>query len=384
MNNADIVRTAALAEVGSPYLYGGTGQPCTPAYRRARMEQYPEYAGKMVANCPVLSGKQSSCAGCKYQGKNAYDCAQWNRRMLEKVGVMLPSGATNQWKSDVWTEKGTIATLPRGTMCCVYKGDGSRMSHTGLYMGDGTVTDARGHDYGVLHQTLEAYGKWTHWAIPAGLEDVLGEDFLYLAEVVCSGWLNIREAKNSAEYIGKAYPGTLVQVLNDDDADWWQVRTANVTGWAPTHKGERIYLKQAGEIAPPEDEETGPEEPGTDAAAAAFQALVVAHPTLNIRAKADVQSELLGRVQEGDVLDVLDAQDATWWKVRDGSLEGYAMTGKDGKAYLKRIDGAPQEATYTVTVRGMTEAEMQKLVAAYPTAEAVQEQSAGAEGGGSL
>ena len=88
--------------------------------------------------------------------------------MLEKVGVMLPSGATNQWKSDVWTEKGTIATLPRGTMCCVYKGDGSRMSHTGLYMGDGTVTDARGHDYGVLHQTLEAYGKWTHWAIPRG------------------------------------------------------------------------------------------------------------------------------------------------------------------------------------------------------------------------
>ena len=105
---------------------------------------------------------------------------------------------------------------------------------------------------------------------------------------------------------------------------------------------------------------------------------------MNIRAKADVQSELLGRVQEGDVLDVLDAQDATWWKVRDGSLEGYAMTGKDGKAYLKRIDGEPQEATYTVTVRGMTEAEMQKLVAAYPTAEAVQEQSAGAEGGGSL
>ena len=69
MNNADIVRAAALAEVGSPYLYGGTGQPCTPAYRRARMEQYPEYAGKMVANCPVLSGKQSSCAGCKYQGR---------------------------------------------------------------------------------------------------------------------------------------------------------------------------------------------------------------------------------------------------------------------------------------------------------------------------
>lgn len=377
MNNADIVRTAALAEVGSPYLYGGTGQPCTPAYRRARMEQYPEYAGKMVANCPVLSGKQSSCAGCKYQGKKAYDCAQWNRRMLEKVGVMLPSGATNQWKADVWTEKGTIATLPRDTMCCVYKGDGSRMSHTGLYMGDGTVTDARGHDYGVLHQTLEAYGKWTHWAIPAGLEDVLGEDFLYLAEVVCSGWLNIREAKNSAEYIGKAYPGTLVQVLNDDDADWWQVRTANVTGWVPTHKGERIYLKQAGEIAPPEDEETGPEEPGTGAAEAVFQALVVAHPTLNLRAKADVRAELLGRAQEGDVLDVLDAQDATWWKVRDGSLEGYAMTGKDGKAYLKRIDGAQdgeaQAATYTVTVRGMTEAEMQKLVAAYPTAEAVQE-----------
>lgn len=157
---------------------------------------------------------------------------------------------------------------------------------------------------------------------------------------------------------------------------------ANVTGWVPDAQGRKNIFKASGRNSPPEDEETGPEEPGTDAAAAAFQALVVAHPTLNIRAKADVQSELLGRVQEGDVLDVLDAQDGTWWKVRDGSLEGYAMTGKDGKAYLKRIAGEPQEATYTVTVRGMTEAEMQKLVAAYPTAEAVQEQSAGTEGGG--
>ena len=172
-----------------------------------------------------------------------------------------------------------------------------------------------------------------------------------------------------------------MQVLNDDDADWWQVRTANVTGWVPTHKGERIYLKQAGEIAPPEDEETGPEEPGTDAAAAAFQALVVAHPTLNIRAKADVQSELLGRVQEGDVLDVLDAQDATWWKVRDGSLEGYAMTGRrEGvfKAHRRRAargnvhgDGARDDGDGNA-----------KACGGISHGEAVQEQSAGTEGGG--
>lgn len=54
----------------------------------------------------------------------------------------MPSGATSQWNKAEWAEKGTIDTLP-DKLCVVYRRSGSKMQHTGLYMGDGTVIDAR-------------------------------------------------------------------------------------------------------------------------------------------------------------------------------------------------------------------------------------------------
>lgn len=35
------MRQFVIAQVGNPYIYGATGQPCTPAYRHARQAQYP-------------------------------------------------------------------------------------------------------------------------------------------------------------------------------------------------------------------------------------------------------------------------------------------------------------------------------------------------------
>ena len=373
MNRVDVVKVAALAEVGSPYVYGGTGQPCTPAYRRGQMKQYPEHADNITKNCPVLSGKQSSCAGCKYQGRKAYDCAQWNRRMLEKVGVMLPSGATNQWKADVWTKRGTIDTLPLGVMCCVYKGNGESMSHTGLYMGDGTVTDARSHSKGVRHDTLEEYGQWTHWAMPKGLHGSTGDDFLFLAEVICSGWLNIRDMPESSEYVGKAYPGTLVEVLDDARSDWWQIRTANVTGWVPTSKNGKPYLKRYDYVSTPEDEEAQPEETITVEDQTLYKARVTAEPTLNIRTSANVRSTLLTRANKGDVLDVLNDQSDEWWLVRYNGVEGYAMTGKDEKTYLERIVENEEEVPvcYSVTLDNVTPEQLQEILRKFPDAQYV-------------
>ena len=43
------------------------------------------------------------------------------------------------------------------------------MGHTGVYLGDGTAVDARGHSYGVVHMPISGR-SWTHWAILRGQE----------------------------------------------------------------------------------------------------------------------------------------------------------------------------------------------------------------------
>ena len=238
-------------------MYGGTGHPCTVAYRRARMAQYPQMAAKIAANCPRLADGASSCAACRWRGKNCYDCAQWTRRLFACAGVTLPSGATTQWKTADWAAKGALDSLPRGRVCCVFRRSGAGMSHTGLYLGDGSVTDARSHALGVLRQPLEKY-PWTHWALPAGLYGG-AEPPLFCAEVVCTGWLNLRAAPGvSTPRVGRAYPGSVVEVL-EAASGWWRVRLNGQTAWACPGRGGARYLARLAQTVqsaaePPESE----------------------------------------------------------------------------------------------------------------------------------
>lgn len=176
MTKPDIVRAWCAQRVGCPYIYGATGQPCTPAYRKARAAQYPAYAERIRRNCPRLSGKTASCAGCRWadpatnEGRPAYDCAQLSRRAMEAVGIPMVSGANSQWERTQWAESGTINNLPADRACLVFRWDAEKngMGHVGVYQGDGTVIHARGHDWGVVRQNIGDV-KFTHYAIPAGL-----------------------------------------------------------------------------------------------------------------------------------------------------------------------------------------------------------------------
>ena len=176
MTKADEAKAWALAHVGCPYIYGATGAICTPAYRQARMTQYPNYAAKIQTNCPRLRGETDSCADCKWcdpdtqQGKTAFDCAQFARRCMEHIGISLVSGANSQWEQTAWEQAGEIGTMPRSKMCLVYRydDDKKRMGHVGIYLGDGWIVHAKGHDYGVVKELL-GIPRFTHWGIPMGL-----------------------------------------------------------------------------------------------------------------------------------------------------------------------------------------------------------------------
>lgn len=173
MTKAEIAREYALSKVGCPYVFATSGKICTPSLRKERAATKPTYAANIKKYCPVLSGSKSTCAGCAYQGKEAFDCRGLTYKAAVAAGLTLSSiGASSQWKGDYWQEKGRIADMPTDKVCFVFResASASPMSHTGVYIGDGTVVEARGHKAGVIRSTLESY-NWTHYAILRGMYD---------------------------------------------------------------------------------------------------------------------------------------------------------------------------------------------------------------------
>lgn len=179
MTKPEAVKDAAIQRIGCPYVFGGTGKVCTPQYRQARMSQYPDYADKIRKNCPRLRGSVSSCANCKWcdpetgKGKLCYDCAQLALACMKAADIPLVSGSDSQWRKTVFQVKGEIKDIQRDKVCLVFRNDsdkGIKMGHVGVYLGDGTVVHARGHDFGVMRQELSTV-NFTHFGIPSGLYD---------------------------------------------------------------------------------------------------------------------------------------------------------------------------------------------------------------------
>ncbi len=219
MDKITTVKNWLLSRVGCPYLMGGTGQPCTKAYREARAAQYPGSAAKIKKNCQRMNGGPNTCKGCQYfdestgQGKRAYDCAQLVRWAMDAVGIKMVSGATSQWLETKWAVLGEMDTLPADKMVILYrKDDNGKMGHTGVALGDGSCVHAKGHDYGVVREGIAAYGRWTHWAIPEGLYsdllDTSGDEEIY--EVTDTDVALRRGMSTATEVITRIKKGTLV------------------------------------------------------------------------------------------------------------------------------------------------------------------------------
>ena len=181
MNKQQLAREWAIRRVGCPYLMGGTGQPCTPAYRSARAAQYPASAEKIFAACQRTHGSRTaSCKGCRYydekagRGMPAYDCAQLTRRCMESVGISLVSGSDSQYRKTAWRRQGAAEAIPEKEVCLVYRYDAGtkKYGHTGIYLGDGTVVHAKGHAYGVVREPLRQTA-FTHFGVPPGLDEPL-------------------------------------------------------------------------------------------------------------------------------------------------------------------------------------------------------------------
>lgn len=259
MTKAEAVRGAALERIGCPYVFGGTGKTCTPQYRQARMAQYPDYADKIRKNCPRLKGSADSCSSCKWadpstgKGKPCYDCAQLALACMAAADIPLVSGANSQWLKTVFERKGTINELPEDRVCLVFRqDDGGRMHHVGVYIGDGTVVHAKGHDYGVVRQELSTV-KFTHWGIPSGLYD--------------NGLPTLRRG-NSGEYVKMMQEAlTKAGIPTDTDGKFGKSTEASVKTFQQQNGltadgicGQKTWAKLAKYMPEPEPVEP-PEEP---------------------------------------------------------------------------------------------------------------------------
>jgi len=160
----------AESKLGCAYIWGGYGEKlCTPSFRKERASAYPSQKNNIYRYCQVLSGQKGACTGCRYNGKQAYDCAQLTRYSCKAGGQELVSGANAQWRKIAWEKKGTIDTLPDvpGVILYHMNSDGE-MSHTGVYVGNGYAVEARAAAYGVVKTAVKSR-SWTHWAALPGV-----------------------------------------------------------------------------------------------------------------------------------------------------------------------------------------------------------------------
>lgn len=182
----EIVKALAECCMGWPYVFGAAGEMCTPEIRRKYASYHPEYKANIYNACPVLSGKQATCAGCKWAGCRCFDCRGFTRWLLEQAGLSLAGGgATSQYDTNSnWAAKGEIGKMPLNLVCCVFKRKGNTMSHTGMHVGGGRIIHCSTN---VKTGTLKDSPAWTHFGIPAGL---------YTDEELKEAGVNVEDGRN--------------------------------------------------------------------------------------------------------------------------------------------------------------------------------------------
>jgi len=159
----EIILALAPQCIGWPYVFGSWGEECTPANRKRRVrDDHPT----IKSACVVLQSG-GSCSQCKWGcGVRMYDCRGFTAWLLRQAGLDLTGGgATSQYNyAPNWAQRGEISQMP-DVVCCVFRQVAGRMEHTGMHIGHGRVIHC---SHNVEECTIKS-GKWTHYAIPAGL-----------------------------------------------------------------------------------------------------------------------------------------------------------------------------------------------------------------------
>lgn len=150
------------AQLGLPYWYGTFGQTASASLLASKKKQYPKYY-------------TASDFSTQF-GKRVHDCAGLPKGYLwSATPTSAPKyDAGTDWGATAFyqhcNKKGTIDTFDHVPGRLVFKGKPSKMSHVGVYVGDGKIIEAKGHKYGVVESKLDK--TWDYW----GQCNVIEED----------------------------------------------------------------------------------------------------------------------------------------------------------------------------------------------------------------
>lgn len=218
--------------------------------------------------------------GAKWIGRMVTDCSGLLLWALRQHGGTIVHQARYQY-TDASSPKGKLVNGRRedgqpilpGTAVFL-KGKEDHIHHVGVYVGGDTVIEAKGTFYGVVTSHLN---HWDHWGQLKAVDYTGAEDLEVdvpttdqSAEDAEAGtvfkaivanpqkWLNVRSGA------GREYPvrfqvekGSIVDVLDAGEPDWWQIRYGGQIGWAYAE-----YLKHFDDYTEQEQEEKDEEKDG--------------------------------------------------------------------------------------------------------------------------
>ena len=162
-----IVWNAAMSCVGWSYVYSAWGAECTPAERRKRYKLCPDHE-TIKTKCQAF--EDGNCSGCQWfpnnQRTRCFDCRGFTDWCLNRISFDLKGDTCgSQWNNaSNWLAKGEISSMPKDTLCCLFVYKNGKFTHTGFGYNQETCECSSGVQY-----SSKRSSKWTHWAIPAGL-----------------------------------------------------------------------------------------------------------------------------------------------------------------------------------------------------------------------
>lgn len=150
MKNAQGLVEYAKAQLGLPYWYGTYGQTASAALYTAKKKQYPKYYAPW------------NDFSTQY-GKRVHDCVGlikgylWSSNVTAKPKYNGSQDVSANRMKSKCKEKGPINNMPDIPGVLVFM-----PGHVGVYIGDGYVIEARGHQYGVVKTKLTER-PWKEW-----------------------------------------------------------------------------------------------------------------------------------------------------------------------------------------------------------------------------
>lgn len=140
----------AKAQLGLPYWYGTFGNKASANLYATKKKDYPKYYASWN-DFPTQYGKR------------VHDCVGLIKGYLwsDSATATPKYNSTQDFSANgmraACTERGDISTMPDIPGVLVFMS-----GHVGVYIGNGEVIEARGHEYGVVKTKLEGRG-WRWW-----------------------------------------------------------------------------------------------------------------------------------------------------------------------------------------------------------------------------